>query len=122
MDTNNTTNQMCGNCEFYGIVENGVVTLPCTSCACVKGYVWNGKKCYGVNGISSSERPFIESTLEELIQLHVFVIRPRYEVGSISSSDHLRLNGLTPDEYILNNLVPDEGKNLYKETVASLTN
>jgi hypothetical protein len=116
MDTNNTTNQMCGNCECYGIVENNVVTLPCTSCACVKGYVWNGKKCYGVNGISSSERPFMESTLEELIQVYVFVIRPRYEDG-----DEL-LNGLTPDEYILNNLVPDEGKDLYKEIVASLPN
>ena len=119
MDNNNTTNQMCGNCETYGIVENNVVTLPCTSCACVKGYVWNGKKCYGVNGISSSKRPFIESTLEELIQVHVFVIRPRFVNGVVSPGT---LNGLTPDEYILNNLVPVEGKDLYKETVASLTN
>ena len=119
MDTNNTTNQMCGNCEHYGIVENNVVTLPCTSCACDKGYVWNGKKCYGVNGISSATEERRESTLEELINVQVFLIRPRYVNGEVSPDT---LNGLTPDEYILNNLVPGEGKALYKDTVASLTN
>ena len=119
MDTNNTTNQMCGNCEFYGIVENNVVTLPCSPCACDKGYVWNGKKCYGVNGISSSEEERRESTLEELINVQVFLIRTRYVNGEVSPDT---LNGLTPDEYILSNLVPDEGKDLYKETVASLPN
>ena len=118
MDTNNTTNQMCGNCEFYGIVENGVVTLPCSACACGKGYVQNGKKCYGVNGISSSEERR-ESTLEELINVQVILVRPRFVNGEVSPDT---LNGLTPDEYILNKLVPDEGKDLYKETVASLTN
>ena len=115
MDTNNTTNQMCGNCECYGIVENGVVTLPCSSCACDKGYVWNGKKCYGVNGISGDR----ESTLEELINVQVILVRPRFVNGGVSPDT---LNGLTPDEYILDNLIPDEGKDLYKETVASLPN
>ena len=114
MDTNNTTNQMCGNCKCYGIAENDVVTLPCSSCACDKGYVWNGKKCYGVNGISSAEEERRESTLEELINVQVILVRPRFVNG-----EEL-LNGLTPDEYILDNLIPDEGKDLYKEIVASL--
>ena len=118
MDTNNTTNQMCGNCEHYGIVENNVVTLPCTSCACDKGYVWNGKKCYGVNGISSAEEERRESTLEELINVQVILVRPRFVNGDGGED----LNGLTPDEYILDNLIPEEGKTLYKEMVASLSN
>ena len=111
MDTNNTTNQKSGNCNVYGIVEDGVVTLPCSSCACDKGYDWNGKKCYGVNGISGDR----ESTLEELINVQVILVRPRFEGEEL-------IYGLTPDEYILDNLIPDEGKTLYKEIVASLTN
>ena len=110
MSVESMTTEICSNCEAYGRVENGIITLPCSSCAKDNGYEWNGRRCYGVTGNSNG----YEATLEELIVTYVIVVRPRY------IEDPTGLDGLTPDEYILNNLIPDEGKNLYKEYMNQL--
>lgn len=102
---------MCKNCESYGIVENGIVILPCGNCAANNGYKWNGRKCYGVCGIVSLYGSVRESTLEELVSTHVYIVRPRL----LEFNPH-DLNGRTIDEYILD-MIPDEGKNIYKEMI-----
>ena len=103
---------MCKNCESYGIVENGVVTLPCSNCAANNGYEWNGRRCYGVCGIVPSYGSVRESTLEELVSVHVYIVRPR-----LLEYNPPDLNGRTIDEYILEECIPDEGKNIYKEMI-----
>ena len=101
---------ICANCNVHGRVENGVVTLPCSSCALDNGYEWNGCRCYGVTGISGSGR---DSTLEELVMTYALLVRPRY-VDNPSGLDEQ-----TPDEYILNKFIPDEGKDIYKSMVGA---
>jgi hypothetical protein len=103
---------ICENCETHGIVENGVVTLPCANCAANNGYEWNGRRCYGVCGIVDPNRGYIrESTLEELVSAHAYIVRPR-----LLEYNPPDLNGRTIDEYILD-MIPDEGKNIYKEMI-----
>jgi len=104
---------MCLNCMGYGIVENGVVILPCANCACNNGYEWNGRRCYGVCGIVSLYGSVRESTLEELVSTHVYIVRPR--LLEFNPPD---LNGRTIDEYILDECLPDEGKDMYKEMIS----
>ena len=99
---------ICENCETHGIVENGVVTLPCANCASNNGYEWNGRRCYGVCGIVLPGETVRESTLEELVAAHVYIVRPR--LLEFNTPD---LNGRTIDEYILD-MIPDEGKDIYK--------
>jgi hypothetical protein len=98
---------ICANCNGHGRVENGVVTLPCSSCALDNGYEWNGRRCYGVTGNSNGH----EATLDELVMTYAVLVRPRYV------DDPSGLNGQTPDEYILNKFIPDEGKDIYKSMV-----
>ena len=100
---------MCLNCRGYGIVENDIVILPCSNCACNNGYEWNGHRCYGVCGIDTNLGYARESTLEELISTHVHIVRPR-----LLDYNPPDLNGRTIDEYILDEFIPDEGKELYK--------
>ena len=105
---------MCGNCYIYGIVKNGVVILPCSNCAANNGYEWNGRRCYGVCGIVDSNRGYIrESTLEELVKAHVYIVRPRL----LEYNPH-DLKGRTIDEYIIDECIPDEGKDMYKEMIS----
>ena len=104
---------ICANCYGHGIVENGVVILPCSNCACDNGYEWNGRRCYGVCGIVDPNRGYIrESTLEELVKANVYIVRPR-----LLEYNPPDLNGRTIDEYILDECLPDEGKNMYKEMI-----
>ena len=102
---------MCRNCVGNGIVENGIVILPCSNCAANNGYEWNGRRCYGVCGIVPSYGSVRESTLEELVSAHVYIVRPRFL--EFNPPD---LNGRTIDEYILD-MIPDEGKDIYKRMI-----
>jgi hypothetical protein len=105
---------MCQNCKGYGIVENGVVILPCSNCACDNGYEWNGRRCYGVCGIIDPYLGYArESTLEELVKANVHIVRPR-----LLDYNPLDLNGRTIDEYILDEFIPVEGKDIYKEMIS----
>jgi hypothetical protein len=100
---------ICANCNTHGCIENGIITVPCSSCALDNGYEWNGNRCYGVSGLSGGR----ESTLEELVMTYAILVRPRY----IDNPDGL--DGQTPDEYILNKFIPDEGKDIYKSMIAT---
>ena len=110
----NNNQNICGNCKNHGKVDNGIVVIPCSCCACDNGYEWNGRRCYGVCGLGDPDDPGRESTLEELVAVHVLIVRPRY----LNHIPH-DLNGRTIDEYILDNFIPDEGKSIYKEMVES---
>ena len=114
MDPQSESNsEMCENCYFHGKVENGVVIIPCSNCAANNGYEWNGRRCYGACGIVDPNCGYIrESTLEELVKAHVHIVRPR-----LSEYNPPDLNGRTIDEYILDECIPDEGKNIYKEMI-----
>ena len=110
MSMNNEQN-MCGNCRNHGIVEDGVIKVPCMNCACDNGYEWNGRRCYGISGMTDPGNEGRESTLENLVATFVFIIRPRY------IQDPSGLGGRTVDEYILDKFIPDEGKDMYKEMI-----
>ena len=113
MSMNNEQN-MCRNCWSHGIVENGVIIVPCANCACDNGYEWNGRRCYGVCGIIDTDLGYArESTLEELISGNVHIVRPR-----LLDYNPPDLNGRTIDEYILDEFIPDEGKEMYKEMIS----
>ena len=114
MSMNNEQNNgqnICGNCWANGIVEDGVIKVPCMNCACDNGYQWNGRRCYGVSGLVDPDNEGIESTLENLVATFVVIIRPRY------IRDPSELGGRTVDEYILDKFIPDEGKDIYKEMI-----
>ena len=70
----------------------------------------NGRRCYGVCGVDPNRGYIRESTLEELVKAHVHIVRPRS-----SEYNPPDLNGRTIDEYNLDECIPDEGKNMYKE-------
>lgn len=110
MSMNNEQN-MCRNCWKHGIVENGVIIVPCANCACDNGYEWNGRRCYGICGIVDPDSPVGESTLEELVATYVHIVRTR-----LLEYNPPDLNGRTIDEYILD-IIPDEGKDMYKEMI-----
>ena len=110
MSMNNEQNT-CGNCRAHGIVEDGIIKVPCMTCACDNGYEWNGRKCYGISGLVDPGNERIESTLENLVATFVYLVRPRY-IQNPSG-----LGGRTVDEYILDEFIPDEGKDIYKEMI-----
>ena len=107
----NNEQNMCGNCRAHGIVEDGIIKVPCMTCACDNGYEWNGRKCYGIGGIVNADGDVREANLEDLLVVYVYLVRPRY----IQNSSEL--GGRTVDEYILDKFIPDEGKDMYKEMI-----
>ena len=113
MSMNNEQN-MCGNCRSHGIVEDGVIKVPCMNCACDNGYEWNGKKCYGVGGLNEKG---VEASLDDLIATFYILVRPRYGGGGGSAPSCVPGTDQSVDEYILDNFIPDEGKDLYKKMV-----
>tara|TARA_B100000123_G_C25647616_1_gene391712 strand:+ start:570 stop:911 length:342 start_codon:yes stop_codon:yes gene_type:complete len=106
----NYMGEICLNCQEYGEVENNEIIIPCCECARKNGYDWNGKKCYGATGRSNYQ----EATLEELLMAYIENVRPRF------LGDTLEILGITDrtvDEYILDEFIPDEGKDLYKQLI-----
>ena len=110
MSVNNEQN-MCVNCRSVGVIENGVIKIPCMNCATEAGYEWNGRRCYGIGGMIDPDNYRREATLEQLVVTYVFMVRPRY------IQDPSGLGGRTVDEYILDKFIPDEGKDIYKEMI-----
>lgn len=104
--------QSCKNCERYGIFENHRLKVPCSDCAQQNEWMWDNQRCYGVNGISANENR--EATIEEVIFIAFYLIRPRF------IENPSNLNGLTPDQYIINNEIPDEGKTLYNDFLQNM--
>ena len=92
----------CANCRAHGRIENDVVILPCTSCAQENGWTWRGFPMYGVNGYSGGR----QSTIQQLVAVYFDIVRPR--LIEFGDSD--------PDGYILD-ILPDEGKDIYKSMV-----
>ena len=100
---------ICLNCVTHGttkkVNETMEVILPCSNCAQDKGYMWNGKRCFGVSGFSTGR----ESTAEELANVWYYLIRDRYEPSET-------IDGFTFDEYAKKN-IPEECHPFYDELV-----
>ncbi len=107
----NNNQDMCGNCRSAGIIENGIIKVPCMNCAFDNGYEWNGRRCYGISGLLDPDNRGRESTLENLVATFVFIVRPRL------FQDPSGLGERTVDEYLLDKFIPDEGKDIYKEMI-----
>jgi hypothetical protein len=100
---------ICLNCVTHGITEKKdetiKVILPCSNCAQDKGYMWNGKRCFGVSGFSTGR----ESTAEELAKIWFYMIQDRHEPGE-------KIDGLTFDEFAKKSL-PEECHPFYDDFV-----
>ena len=110
------TYQGCANCVAHGLSQNGVVTLPCSSCALDAGYEWPDssgemRQTFGVSGFSAPN----ETTLEELVESYVYLVRPRYIEDRTGIPEDQ-----TVDNFILSRFLPDNAKSLYNQLVLSL--
>ena len=110
----NNNQDMCVNCQSVGVIEDGVITVPCMNCACDNGYEWNGRRCYGIGGLIDQDNERREATLEGLVANFVYLVRPRY---IHDPPDLGELGERTIDEYILDKFIPDEGKDIYKTMI-----
>ena len=101
----------CGNCKTYGVFEDGELIVPCTNHARSNGWTWNGKKCYG------SQDGETELSLRDIVDLCYYLIRTRL-IGLIGEEGYPEYTSeQAVDEHILENSLPEEGKELYGQYV-----
>lgn len=98
----------CGNCKNSGIWERFEnqhrLQLPCCACAGDNNWIWNGRRCLGVSGISASE--YREQTVEEFAWTICEIIKPRFNMNIEEQRDEF---------YKYLNSIPDDVKSEYKK-------